>query len=210
MIFRRANVATSCELWVSTAQLNRWPIRRFPIPVAKRFTFATWLTFVWVIEKPTGFVRRFGVSNIAVNVQRESGANVIAVMDGLKAEVKRLNEGVLARNGLVLNQVYDETDYINSAVGLVQQNIILGRSFDDHRADDCSCICVAETLIFVPLLGVTALAAVFVSPWFFLITLALVFVAGVWFARGTLVVGLAIPVSIIGTFLILNGLGSFA
>ena len=31
--------------------------------------------------------------------------------------------------------------------------------------------------------------------------------AGFWFARGALVVGLAIPVSIIGTFVILNVLG---
>lgn len=157
-------------------------------------------------EKPGGFVRRFGVSNIAVNVQQESGANVIAVIDGLKEEMKRLNDGVLAREKLVLSQVYDETVYIKSAVGLVNQNIVLGGSltvivlmlFLHLRG---------RTLIFIPMLAASALAAVAISPWFFLITIALVLVAGIWFARGTLVVALAIPVSIIGTFLILNGLG---
>ena len=45
------------------------------------------------------------------------------------------------------------------------------------------------------------------SPWFFVITLALIVGCGFWFARGALVVGLAIPTSIIGTFLVLGMLG---
>jgi HAE1 family hydrophobic/amphiphilic exporter-1 len=157
-------------------------------------------------QKPSGFVRRFGISNIAISIQRESNANVIAVMEGLKQEMKRLNDGLLARNGLVLSQVYDETLYINSAVGLVQQNIILGGALTVimlmmflHLG--------SRTLIFVPAVAASAIAAVSISPWFFLLTLALILLAGIWFARGTLVVALAIPVSIIGTFLILNGLG---
>ena len=157
-------------------------------------------------EKPSGFVRRYGVSNIAINVQRESGANVISLMNGLKEEVKKLNAGALAREKLVLTQVYDETIYINSAVGLVQQNIVLGGAmtiivlmlFLHLRG---------KTLIFIPMLAASAIAAVVFSPWYFLITVCLVLVAGIWFARGTLVVAMAIPVSIIGTFLILNSLG---
>ncbi len=156
--------------------------------------------------KPSGFVRRFGVSNIAINVQQESGANVIDVMEGLKEEVVKLNAGVLKRYDLILSQVYDETIYINSAVGLVQQNIVLGGALTVivlmlflHLG--------SRTLIFVPFLAASAIAAITVSPWFFLLTVALVLVAGIWFARGTLVVAMAIPVSIIGTFLILNGLG---
>ena len=157
-------------------------------------------------QKPTGFVRRFGVPNIAISVQRESGANVIDVMAGLKEEARRLNEGVLLRQNLILTQVYDETRYINSAVGLVQQNIVLGGALTVivlmlflHLS--------GRTLVFIPLLASSAVAAVFVSPWFFLVTLALILIAGIWFARGALVVALAIPVSIIGTFLVLNGLG---
>src|SRR5690606_35857966 len=58
-----------------------------------------------------------------------------------------------------------------------------------------------------PLVLVTALAAAYLSPWYFAVTLILIIGAGFWFARGALVVGLAIPTSIIGTFLILGMLG---
>ena len=154
-------------------------------------------------KKPDGFVRRFGVTNIAVNCQRESGANVIEVMKGLRERLRILNEGILKREGLILQQVYDETDYINSAVGLVNQNIILGSALTIiilmlflHLS--------ARALFFVPLIAGSAIAALVISPWIFLLTLAMIFVAGFWFARGALVVSLAIPTSIVGTFLVLN------
>ena len=77
-------------------------------------------------KKPTGFVRRYGVSNISISISREVGSNVFDVMQGLKREQKRLNETVLKNKGLVLTQVYDETVYIDSAISLVNQNIVLG------------------------------------------------------------------------------------
>ncbi len=157
-------------------------------------------------KKPDGFVRRFGTANIAINATRETGANVIDVMEALRKRTQQLNDGILKEEGLVLTQVYDETEYVNSAVGLVQQNIILGGTLTvivlmmflhlDLR-----------TLLFVPLLVGTALAAVKFSPWIFLLTLLLICVAGIWFARGALIVALAIPISIVGTFLMLNLLG---
>jgi len=157
------------------------------------------------LKKPSGFVRRFGVSNIAVNVQRESGSNVIDVMAGLKETTERLNEGVLARNDLILTQVYDDTVYINSAINLVNQNIILGGTLTVivlmlflHLG--------FRALLFVPLLGVSAVAALLFSQWIFVVTLFLIIFAGFWFARGTLVVALAIPISVIGTFLVLKNL----
>ncbi len=79
-------------------------------------------------EKPTGFVRRFGITNLSINCSRDPNANVLDVMEHLRKEVENLNEGILKRNGLILSQAYDETVYINSAVGLVQQNIVLGRA----------------------------------------------------------------------------------
>ena len=47
----------------------------------------------------------------------------------------------------------------------------------------------------------------YVSPWFILVTLALTIGAGFWFGRGALIVGLAIPISIVGTFLLLGLMG---
>ncbi|MEZ6108396.1 MAG: efflux RND transporter permease subunit [Pirellulaceae bacterium] len=157
-------------------------------------------------KKPDGFVRRFGMSNISLNVQRETGANVLDVMEGLQEVVADLNANLLPARGLMLTQVYDETEYIRSSIQLVNQNIILGSALTVivllmflHLN--------ARTVIVVPLLAGSAVAALFVSPWFFVVTLLLIIGVGTWFARGALVVAMAIPISIVGTFLMLNGLG---
>lgn len=80
-------------------------------------------------KKPDGFVKRFGNTCIAINAQRAVGANVLEVMKGLQKSVKELNEGVLKQNQLQLVQVYDETDYIYSAVNLVTDNLLWGSLF---------------------------------------------------------------------------------
>ncbi len=157
-------------------------------------------------KKPDGLVRRFGSSSIAINCIRETGANVLDVMEGLRAVNAELNRTLLAPRGLKLTQVYDETDYINSSVNLVQQNIFVGGALT-------MIVLMAflhfgmRTLVAIPLLLATALAAAYLSPWWFAITLAVMLGAGFWFAHGAMVVGLAIPISIIGTFLVLNSLG---
>jgi HAE1 family hydrophobic/amphiphilic exporter-1 len=157
-------------------------------------------------EKQVGFVRRFGVQNLSVNVQRDMGANVVEIMRQLRPEVQRLNEGILKQNGLVLTQIYDETTYISAAVNLVQSNIILGGALTVvvlilflHLG--------TKALIFAPLILGTAIAALFSTTWFFLLSMVLILTAGFWFARGTLVIAIAIPISIIGTFLIMQMLG---
>ncbi len=127
-------------------------------------------------------------------------------MEGLRAATEELNEGILGQRGLELFQYYDETEYIHSAVGLVQQNIVIGGALTMivlllflHLG--------LRTLLFTPLIAVSALAAAYVSPWYLLVTLAAILVAGFWFGRGALIVGLAIPISIIGTFLMLQLMG---
>ena len=117
-------------------------------------------------KKPDGIVRNFGETSIAVNCLRETGANVLDVMDGLRAATDELNGGALRSRGLMLKQVYDETDYIYSAIGLVNQNIVIG-----------------GVLTFIVLL---------------------VFLRSL---RSTLVISLAIPTSLIGSFLVLGMLG---
>jgi HAE1 family hydrophobic/amphiphilic exporter-1 len=76
-------------------------------------------------KKPDGIVRRFGASNIAIRVTRESGANVLEVMRRLREVTARIDEQ-LAPKGLSLTLVYDETTYIDSAIGLVNDNILVG------------------------------------------------------------------------------------
>ena len=68
-------------------------------------------------------IRYQGGPAIVVNVIREAGTNVIAVMDALRAEVADLNGSQLVGEGLSIEQVYDETEYINAAVDLVTGNI---------------------------------------------------------------------------------------
>ena len=157
-------------------------------------------------KKPVGFVRRYGSDAIAVNAQRESGANVLEVMAGLKAANQELNDGILKQRGLSLVQVYDETDYIYSARGLVLQNIFIGGSLTIiilmiflHLG--------FGTVFFTPFILLTAVGAAYISPWLFIITLLLILAAGTLFARSALIVSLAIPTSIIGSFLIIHLLG---
>jgi HAE1 family hydrophobic/amphiphilic exporter-1 len=157
-------------------------------------------------KKPDGLVRRFGESSIALNAMRETGANVLDVMAGLQNVTRDLNKNLLNPRGLVLTQVYDETEYIYSSVDLVQENIFIGGAL--------TMIVLMlflhlnlRTLLIIPVIIASSYAAAYVSPWFFVITLAVIIGCGFWFARGALVVGLAIPTSIVGTFLVLQMLG---
>jgi HAE1 family hydrophobic/amphiphilic exporter-1 len=117
-------------------------------------------------KDPSHVVRQKGRSAIAVNAIRQTGANVLEAMDGLRAAALELNEGILIPRGFQLFQVYDETDYINRSLSLVQQNLVLG-----------------------------SLLAIIVL-YLFLRT-----------GSSTLVVGLAIPISMMGTFIMLWALG---
>jgi HAE1 family hydrophobic/amphiphilic exporter-1 len=157
-------------------------------------------------KKSTGVVRRFGEVSISLNCIRESGANVLEVMEGLREANRRINAEVLEPLGLQLSQVYDETDYIYSAIALVRQNIFLGGALTMIVLMVFLHLDV-RTLLVVPLVVAAALAATYVSPWFAVPGLLILIAAGFWLARGALLVGAAIPTSIIGTFLILGLLG---
>ncbi|MBW1942918.1 MAG: efflux RND transporter permease subunit, partial [Deltaproteobacteria bacterium] len=115
-----------------------------------------------------GFKKRSSVSRnkgdpvLAINAIRQAGSNVLKVMAGLKTAIKELNETLLVDMGLQLEQVYDETEYIDSAIALVRQNIFLGGT-----------LAVLVLLIFLRSFS------------------------------ATFIVTLAIPISIVGTFLMM-------
>lgn len=67
-----------------------------------------------------------GVPAIAMNAQAEVGVNVMEVDAGLKRVVQELNEGALARAGLEIVQMYDQTIYIDDSMKLVRNNLLLG------------------------------------------------------------------------------------
>jgi len=111
-------------------------------------------------EKPSALVRHMGKPAVAFNAQRQVGANVMTVIDGLLEQVDIINEEIMAERGMRIENVYRETVYIDSAIDLVLSNIYLG--------------------------GILAILALFIflrSP------------------SAILVIALAIPISIISTFL---------
>ena len=79
-------------------------------------------------EKQRSFVRSKGQSVLAMPARRETGSNVITVMEGLKEQINLVNEDILHARGLELEltQVYDETIYIRSSINLVRNNIFIG------------------------------------------------------------------------------------
>jgi HAE1 family hydrophobic/amphiphilic exporter-1 len=139
-------------------------------------------------KKPSGVVRQQGLSALAVNAQQSPGTNLKAIMgparqeldldgDGtitsfelaecervygrcLRIAVEDLNQGVLKQKGVYLDQVYDETLYLDSATDLVRSNVYIGGT-----------LAVLVLLLFLRSL------------------------------RSVLIVGLAIPISVVGTCL---------
>ncbi len=138
--------------------------------------------------KRRSFVRARGKTSLALPVYRETGANVIQIVEGtnrykgLKQRIEQLNlpggllEGIsrqvqrerdlAAPPDLRVDKVYDETGYIYAALNLVRNNLFIG--------------------------GALAGAAL------------LLFLRSV---RPTLIVALAIPVSVIGTFVVMTAAG---
>ena len=139
-------------------------------------------------KKPSGVVRQQGLNALALNAQQSPGTNLKAIMgpareeldlngDGtitsleladcervhgkcLRIAVEELNQGVLQQKGVYLEQVYDETVYLDSATALVRSNVYVGGT-----------LAVLVLLLFLRSL------------------------------RSVVIVGVAIPISVIGTCL---------
>ncbi|QPJ65407.1 MAG: efflux RND transporter permease subunit [Candidatus Nitrohelix vancouverensis] len=112
------------------------------------------------------YVRHNGLPGIAVNARRETGSNILVVMNELKRVKNELNQNVLEPMGLHLVQTADKTEYITRSIRMVQINLVVGGFF--------------ATLILL----------LFLRSFY-----------------GTLVVALAIPISVIGSFLVITLMG---
>jgi HAE1 family hydrophobic/amphiphilic exporter-1 len=128
-------------------------------------------------EKERGFVRSFARPAIAMDIIRQSDSNVLDIMEELKLRMEDVKEKILPNVGgssangpvgpdLRVRQVYDETIYIKSAIGLVTQNLWIGGGI------------------------ATIVLLLFLRNW-----------------RATGIIAIALPISVIGTFLILLELG---
>ncbi len=72
------------------------------------------------------FVITKGGQSIAVNAYREAGVNVLQTMNDIRAAVREIEQGPFKRAHLNIEQVYDETVYINSAIELLRNSLGLG------------------------------------------------------------------------------------
>ena len=121
-----------------------------------RFTF----------KEPRHKIRFLGEEAVAINAVRATGANVIETMDGIYEAIEELSSYAVPQAGLKIEQVYDETVYIGSAISLVQQNIYVGGTFA-----------------------------------------VLILVAFLRSFRATLIVSMAIPVSVVASFVAMAAMG---
>ncbi len=113
-------------------------------------------------EKPRGAIFSLNNPTIAMNIQRQVGANELDVMAQVKEKVERINNELLVPRGLYLEHAWDQTAYINSAIELVRNNLFIGGS-----------LAILVLLLFLRNAGSTLIAA------------------------------LTIPISIVGTFLMM-------
>jgi len=74
----------------------------------------------------TSTIRVLGEPALASRAIRETGANVIETMAGIREALDELRAGPLPEAGLEIVQRYDETIYIDSAIRLVLSNIYVG------------------------------------------------------------------------------------
>jgi len=77
-------------------------------------------------EKASVAMFQDGTEGIAVGIKPEPGANILALTDRVEVVIKDLNKGLLKDNGLSFTWVYDQRPYINGAIGLVRENILIG------------------------------------------------------------------------------------
>ncbi|WP_320172688.1 efflux RND transporter permease subunit [Maridesulfovibrio sp.] len=117
-------------------------------------------------EKQTVAMLHNGIPGMAIGVKPEPGSNVLEVTKNVRNVVEELNAGVLADKGVFLDWVYDQAPYINGAIDLVKQNIIIG-----------GVLAVIVLLIFLQSFS------------------------------ATIIVAIAIPISVVGSFIVFGGLG---
>lgn len=79
-------------------------------------------------KRQTSFVRSEGQSVMALNAKRETGTNVLEVMENLKRQIAKVNKDVLGPRGwgIELQQVYDQTVYVDRAVAQATDDLLLG------------------------------------------------------------------------------------
>jgi HAE1 family hydrophobic/amphiphilic exporter-1 len=67
-----------------------------------------------------------GTGGMAVGIKPEPGTNILAMTERVEDVVQWLNAEKLAPQGISFEWVYDQRRYINAAIDLIKQNILIG------------------------------------------------------------------------------------
>mgnify|MGYP005749271795 CR=1 FL=1 len=80
------------------------------------------------VQRPeqTFFAYQNGNPAIGLRIRRESGANVLAVLEEVKRVVAGVRESELAPLGLAIEQSFDASVFINRAIGLLSGSLLAG------------------------------------------------------------------------------------
>ncbi|MBV9692747.1 MAG: efflux RND transporter permease subunit [Alphaproteobacteria bacterium] len=77
-------------------------------------------------SKPQGFAYQNGNPALGLQVFRADGANVLATVNAVKAEIEKINAGAAKEQGVKLAWSFDPSHFINQAMGMVTSDLILG------------------------------------------------------------------------------------
>lgn len=79
-----------------------------------------------VMMDPSSILHQNGGPSIAINVTPETGVNVLEVMEDLQTTIAELSANELDRAGLLIEQNYDQTEYVTSSIDMVRNNLLIG------------------------------------------------------------------------------------
>lgn len=165
------------------------------------------------LAKRRSFVRANGQPALAINAIRESGANVVSVMRRFRQQLEEVRRDILPSidPDLSLRQVYDETSYIYDAINLVRDNLWQGGVltvlvllfFLRHTRHPLYALIATPVVIG----GVLVAILIPALKWLALSVVALGLLSILAVSPPTAIISLAIPLSVIGTFVVLTGMG---
>ncbi len=126
-----------------------------------------------------------GTPVIVIGVRKEQGANVLSLTADVQKVVEDLNAHLLKDKGLYIDWVYDQVPYINTAIDLVINNVMVG-----------GVLAIVVLLLFLRSISSTITIAIaipisavgtFIFMWIFGRNFNVVSLAGISFAVGMLV-----------------------
>lgn len=67
-----------------------------------------------------------GKPNITLGVRRQTGANVVQIMDAVMQRVEEINAGLLRDSGMIMELSSEDVRYVKDAIGNVRRNLLVG------------------------------------------------------------------------------------